>query len=103
MPLSGAHIVAGYPGSSQPDKSQPILGKIAWSESPASGVATTNSAPAVGDALGQPIFRLRSSVDAFFAIGKTPNPSASPRIFVPANTDYDIFTDTGDKAAWVVA
>jgi len=103
MPLSGAHVIAGYAGSSQPDKNQAILGKIAWSESPATGVATTNTAPAVGDALGQPIFRLRSSVDAYFAVGKTPNPAASPRVFVPANTDYDVFADTGDRAAWVAA
>lgn len=103
MPLSGVHIIAGYPGSSQPDKQQPIFGKIAWSESPAPGVATTNTAPAVGDALGQPIFRLRSSADAYFAIGKAPNPLASPRVFVPANTDVDIYVDTGDKAAWVAA
>lgn len=101
MALSGVHIVAGYAGSFRREKSQAILGKVAWSESPGTGVSTTGVAPAVHDTLGQPIFRLRSSVDAYFAIGPAPNAATGPRVFVPANTDYDVFADAGDKVQWV--
>lgn len=103
MALSGVHIVAGYAGSFRREKSQAILGKIAWSESPANGVTTTGSAPTVHDTLGQPVFRLRTSADAYFAIGVTPNATSGPRVFVPANTDYDVFADAGDKVQWVPA
>ena len=103
MAFTGVHIVAGYAGSFRRDKSQPILGKIIWSEAPATGVTTTNEVPALHDVLGQPVLRLRSAADAYFAIGKTPNASTGPRVFVPANTDYDVFADSGDKVQWAAA
>jgi hypothetical protein len=103
MALTGLHVLSGYAGSIRREKSQPILGKIIWSEAPASGVATTNVAPALSDVLGQPVFRFRSAVDAYVSIGPTPNPAANPRILVPANTDYDVFADPGDKVAWSAA
>lgn len=103
MALNGVHIVAGYAGSFRREKSQAILGKVIWSEAPATGVSTTNGAPGVHDTLGQAVLRLRSSADAYFAIGAAPNATTGPRIFVPANTDVDIFADAGDKVQWVAA
>ncbi|MDR7147133.1 hypothetical protein [Rhizobium sp. BE258] len=103
MALSGAHIVCGYAGSYRRDKSQAILGKVNWSEAPATGVTTTNGAPGAHDLYGQPMFRLRASADSYFAVGPTPNATTGPRVFVPANTDYDVFADAGDKVQWVAA
>jgi hypothetical protein len=103
MALNGLHVAAGYAGSYRRDKSQPILGKIIWSEAPASGAATTNVAPAFSDVFGQPVFRFRSSADVYVSIGPAPNPAASPRILVPAGTDYDVFAEPGDKVAWSAA
>ncbi|WP_413709833.1 hypothetical protein [Rhizobium sp. Rhizsp82] len=103
MAFSGFRVVCGYAGSYRRDKSQAILGKIIWAETPATGVATTNGAPADSDAYGQPFFRLRSSVDAYVSIGTAPNANAEPRILVPANTDYDVFAGGGEKVQWVAA
>ncbi|TWF53306.1 hypothetical protein FHW37_104585 [Neorhizobium alkalisoli] len=103
MPLSGAHIIAGYASTFRPERNEPILGKVVWSESPATGVTTTRTAPLPHDTMGQAIFRLRSSMDAYFAIGPNPNASASPRVFVPANTDYDVYVEPNDRAQWVAA
>lgn len=104
MALSGIHIVAGYAGSIvSRDKSQPILGRIIWTETLITPGTTTNAAPLPSDAEGQPIFRLRCSIDAYVSIGKAPDATSSPRFFLPANTDYDVFPDSGLKLAWVPA
>lgn len=104
MAFSGFHVIAAYAGASMArDKSQSILGEISRSESPSSGVSTTNVSPAINDATGQPFFRIRGVADSWVSIGKSPNASANPRIRVPANTDYDIFAEPGDKLQWVAA
>ena len=104
MAFSGLTVACAFAGSlAARDKSQPIMGKIVWTEEPASGTPTASVAPGVSDAAGQPIFRIRAAADSWVAIGKMPNASAAPRILVPANTDYDVFVDAGDKLAWVAA
>lgn len=103
MAFSGLHIVCGYAGSYRRDKSQAILGKRVWSEAPASGVTTTNAAPADTDNGGQPIMRIRASADSWVSIGAAPNASTSVRFLVPANTDYDVFVEFGEKVQWVAA
>ncbi|WP_337267111.1 hypothetical protein [Oryzifoliimicrobium ureilyticus] len=103
MAFSGLNVVCAFAGSYRREKTQAIIGKLNWSEAPASGAATTNAAPPVNDVLGQAIFRIRTSADAYVSIGQTPNAANSPRLLVPANTDYDVFVDGGDKLAWVAA
>ena len=104
MALSGLHVVAGYAGSSsQRHLSQPLLGRIKWSETLATAGTSALGAPENSDREGQPVFRLRSSADAWIAIGRTPNASASPRLAIPANTDIDIFVEPGERVAWVPA
>lgn len=104
MAFSGLSVVAAYAGpTSYPDKPQAILGKIMWTEEPASGTPTSNSAPQTSPNSGQPIFRIRASVDSWVSIGSAPNASVSPRFLVAANTDYDVFVDKNDKLAWVAA
>lgn len=104
MAFTGLHVVCGYAGApSQRHLSQPILGEVKWSESPASGVTTTNAALASSDTMGDPIFRIRTSADSWVSIGKSPNASANPRFLVPASEDYDVFVEPGDKLAWVAA
>src|SRR6478736_2177079 len=98
MAFSGLHVVAAYAGSFvHRDKSQPVLGKIAWSEAPASGVTTTNAAPANSDPNGQPLFRIRASADSYVSIGKTPNATSGTKFLVPAGEDVDVFVEPGDK------
>lgn len=104
MAFSGLHIVCGYAGSSiSRDTSQPILGRLAWSEAPSSGVTSTNAAPDVRDAEGQPLFRIRASADSWVSIGATPNATSGKRILVAAATDVDIFAEPGDRLQWVAA
>lgn len=104
MPLSGLHVVCGYAGApSQRHRSQPILGEVRWSESPASGVTTTNTAIVPSDTMGDPVFRIRTSAEAWVSVGANPNANANPRILVPAGEDYDIFVEPGDRLQWVAA
>ncbi len=52
---------------------------------------------------GDPIFYLRSSQDAWVAIGPTPDASNGPRMLLAANTDFGLYVDPGDKLAWLPA
>lgn len=104
MALTGLVVVAAYAGSSvSRHLSQPIMGRIAWSETLATPGTTTNVAPPNRDDNGQPFVRLRCNVDAWVAVGKAPNAAASPRIALAANTDFDMFVDPGEKVAWIAA
>lgn len=104
MAFTGLHVVCGYAGApSQRHRSQAILGEVKWTESPSSGVSTTNVAVAPSDTMGDPIFRIRASADAWVSIGASPNASANPRLLVPAGEDYDVFVEPGDKLAWLAA
>lgn len=104
MAFSGLHVVCGFAGSLfARDKSQAILGKIAWSEAPATGVTTTNAAPDANDGAGQPLFRIRAAADSYVSIGPSPNSAANPRFLAAAGTDYDIYVQPGDKLQWVAA
>jgi len=104
MAFSGVHVVCGYAGSLfARDKSQAILGKIAWSEAPASGVASTNAAPAENAGSGQAMFRIRAAADSWVSVGPTPNATSGTRFLVPASTDYDVYAEPNDKFQWIAA
>ncbi|MBB2818978.1 UNVERIFIED_ORG: hypothetical protein GGD59_002223 [Rhizobium esperanzae] len=104
MAFSGLHVVCGYPGSLfARDKSQAILGKIAWSEAPATGVTSTNAAPGESAGSGQAIFRIRAAADSWVSVGPAPNATSGNRFLVPAATDYDVYAEPGDKLQWVEA
>lgn len=104
MALTGLHVICGFAGSSvHRDKSEAILGRVAWSEQPESGVATTNAAPGARDAEGQAIFRIRAAADSWVSVGTAPNPSTGTRFLVAAGTDYDVFADEGDRLKWIAA
>jgi len=104
MAFSGVHVVCGYAGSLfARDKSQAILGKIAWSEAPASGVASTNAAPAENAGSGQAMFRIRAAADSWVSVGPAPNATSGTRFLVPASTDYDVYAEPNDKFQWIAA
>ncbi|MBX5132530.1 hypothetical protein HJB80_07615 [Rhizobium lentis] len=104
MALSGLHIVCGYAGSQTARyTSQAVLGKIMWSEAPASGVTSTNSAPVASDIAGDPIFRLNAAADSWVSIGKTPDATSGTRFIVRAGADYDVYAQPGDKLQWIAA
>ncbi|MGM4911418.1 hypothetical protein [Rhizobium sp. 768_B6_N1_8] len=104
MAFSGLHVVCGYAGSLfARDKSQAILGKIAWSEAPATGVTSTNVAPQESAASGQAIFRIRAAADSWVSVGPTPDATTGKRFLVPASTDYDVYAEPNDKFQWIAA
>ncbi|MBB2794421.1 UNVERIFIED_ORG: hypothetical protein GGD58_003291 [Rhizobium pisi] len=104
MAFSGLHVVCGYAGSqAQRWASQALLGKIAWSEAPATGVTSTNSAPASSDIAADPIFRINAAADSWVSIGPTPNATSGTRFLVRAGADYDIYAQQGDKFQWIAA
>ena len=91
MALSSRHVVSGYAGSFfARDKSQAILGKIAWLEAPFTGVTSTNTAPGESTS-GQPMMRIRASANFWVPIGPTPNATRYTRFYVLANTNCDKF------------
>lgn len=97
-------VTCAFAGSSASrDKSQAILSKLAWQESPASGVASTNVAPAPTDTYGQSIFRGHASADCWFSYGKSPNSAGNSRVLVSAGTDIDVFAEAGDSFMWQAA
>lgn len=104
MAFSGLHVVCGYPGSLfARDKSQAILGKIAWSEAPATGVTSTNFAPGENAGSGQAIFRIRAAADSWVSVGPAPDATTGKRFLVPAATDYDVYAEPNDKFQWIAA
>ncbi|EJC75580.1 hypothetical protein Rleg10DRAFT_5786 [Rhizobium leguminosarum bv. trifolii WSM2012] len=104
MAFSGLHVVCGFPGSLfARDKSQAILGKISWSEAPASGVTSTNAAPQENAGSGQAMFRIRAAADSWVSVGPTPDATTGKRFLVPASTDYDVYAEPGDKFQWIAA
>lgn len=104
MAFAGLHVVCGYAGSLfARDKSQAILGKIAWSEAPSTGVTSTNAAPQESAGSGQAIFRIRAAVDSWVSVGPTPDATTGKRFLVPAATDYDVYAEPNDKFQWIAA
>ncbi|ALN73519.1 hypothetical protein [Aureimonas sp. AU20] len=113
MALSGLHVACGFVGgygrsqagsvASSSIAVIPLLSKAVWSETLASAATTTSSAPAGGNGAGAPVFTIRSSIDAWVAIGVAPDATIGPRRLIPAGTDVHLFVDSGDKLAWVAA
>lgn len=103
MAFTGLTVACGFAvGDNSDNKShQPIMAKAVWSEEPASGVATTNSAP--GETGMDPIMRIYAAADSWISVGPNPDASSGPRLLVPALTVYDIYVSAGDKLEWVAA
>ena len=103
MALTGIHVVCGFAGIDGFENSVPeIIKDAVWSESPASGVTSTNAAPNAGIS-GNAVFRVDVSADSYVSVGPTPNASQSPRHFVRAGAPHDIGVKPGDKFQWVAA
>jgi hypothetical protein len=104
MAFAGLHVVCGYTGSqSARYTSQALLGKIVWTEAPATGVTSTNFAPISSDIAGDPIFRINASADSWVSIGKTPDATTGKRFLVRAGADYDVYAEPNDKFQWIAA
>lgn len=104
MAFSGLHVISAYAGAGyMRDRSQTVLGKIQWSESPATGVTSTNVAPGFDGQRGQPIFRIRAAADSWVSIGAAPNATSGTRFLVPTGVDYDVYVAPGDKLQWIAA
>lgn len=104
MAFTGVTVACGFAVADNSDNKshQPIMAKALWSEEPASGVATTNTAP--GSTGMDPLMRIYSGTDdVWVSVAGAPNPNASPRLLVPAATIYDIYVGAGDRLAWVAA
>lgn len=103
MPFSGLHVVCAYAGSGAPQReSAPTLGRPLWSETLATAGSTTHASPGA-DRNGDAVFHLRASVDAYAAIGPSPNANTGTRVFVPVGEFVTVYTTAGDKLAWVEA
>ena len=98
MALNGLHVTCAPIANYQ---SVALMKRPAWSHTMATSGVTTLKAPSVP----MIAFEVRSSVDAFVAIGPTPDapPDGEGRIFVAANVTRQIFCDPGDKLAWLAA
>lgn len=104
MAFSGLHVTCGYAGGSVArHNDMPILGKISWSQTMASADTTTQSAPAVDDTRGDPMFQVIASADSYVAIGAAPNASTGARVLVLASERVEFYAEPGDKLAWVAA
>lgn len=85
---------------------QHLPSRMIWSEAPASGVVSSNSAPGVPAEYGPLIFRVYATANSWIAISggvpgsSNPNSAASPRVFLPANTERDYIVLPGDKIMW---
>ena len=105
MALSGLHVSLHYVGGEGFGKDNlPIPSEALASETMASA-ATTAMVVAGSDPVfkGRPMYRVRSSADAWVSTGVQPNASASPRALIAANTDYDFFVKIGHRLAWILA
>lgn len=103
MALSGIHVVCAFAGIDGYETAIPeIIKDAVWSESPSTGVISTNAAPNTGSK-GSAVFRIDVSADSYVSIGPVPNASASPRHFVRAGSPYDVGVNPGDKFQWVAA
>ncbi|KQT48935.1 hypothetical protein ASG43_08870 [Aureimonas sp. Leaf454] len=105
MALSGLHVVCGVAGSPAELGGHaidlPLMSYVLhWSETLATAGPTTKAVP-VG--ASRSAFRVRCSVDAYVAVGKTPDAVNGPRFYVPANDDYDVMAPAEAKVAWVAA
>lgn len=103
MAFVGLNVLQGYAGGAGGNNTvQSLISNPQWSETLEAPGETTNSAIG-GSGTGRPVFRFRSEVDAFVSVGPTPDATNGTRYAVPANTDYDVFANPGDKVAWTTA
>lgn len=102
---SGVHILCGFVDTTGEAS---LLGQFVWSQTMASAGTTTRAAPTRGDndfARGGAdlCFEIAAGVDAFVAIGPTPDATAGARMLVRGGDTRNVLCDPGDKVAWVAA
>src|SRR4051794_3066466 len=102
MALSGLHVACGFIGETRRYDTSSLFGHVAWAQTLGSPGTTAQAAPASG-ALGDPVFQVRASADAYVAAAPSPDASSGARIFVPANETVTLYVSPGDKLAWVAA
>ncbi|KAA3500818.1 hypothetical protein DXM27_16575 [Rhizobium rhizogenes] len=105
MAFTGFHVFCAFAGGTGENgpRAAALLQRMQWSETLSAPGATTNAAPKGRQPYGDPIFYLRSSQDAWVAIGPAPDASNGPRMLLAANTDFGLYVDPGDKLAWLPA
>lgn len=102
MALTGIHVVntnlVVFQGATLPSKP-------AWSQTMDSAGTTTNGAAGTQTS----VFQVDAGVDAYFAVGASPNASNTTgtgqgaRYLVRAGTTREVFCQPGDKLAWTPA
>ena len=104
MALSGVHICFGSSAiglsTSQAQSTLPF--KAASSQTMAAGGTSTISAPSAAN--GQPLLSISASAAIFYATGPSPDATNGPRRYYdPSFGREDIFVNSGDFFAWVLA
>lgn len=100
MSLSGVHIAFGT--ATEANVTPGLLSSTLASQTMASAGTATVVAPIVQG--GQPVLSIAASAPIFFATGPLPDATNGPRRYYdPATGPLDIFVNSGDKFAWIVA
>jgi len=109
MTAFAVHLVCAHAGAEERGH-QPLalVGPAVWSETYSSlsasvNTVSTNVATGVDAKKGAQVFQVRTTVDIFFAIGGTPDATASPRRFLASGEAIDVLVGVGDKFAVVSA
>jgi len=103
--LTGLHVVQALAGGRGWEGAFVEAMRIPrWSETlPVAGATTKSAERSRLHGLGEPVFVLRSSADAFVAAGPNPDASTGPKFFIPADEEYFIAADQGDRVAYASA
>lgn len=104
MALPSFTVTCSYSGTPDFNQSTPPLpGALVWQEAASSGVASTNSVPAINKQSGPCVLTVYAAADSWFSYGASPNSAASPRVAVPAATLLYFIAAPGDKFMWQAA
>ncbi len=105
MALSGVHVACSKVGGFGPGAQGtiPLIGPAYWSETLTSPGTTMNVAPSGGIEAGGTVFTVRTSAEAYVAIGANPNASTGARHHLAAGEKAYFFVNSGDKLAWIAA
>lgn len=104
MALPAFTVTCSYSGTPDYNQSAPPLpGALVWQEAPATGVASTNTVPAVNRQSGPAVLTVYATADSWFSYGAAPNSATSPRVAVPALMLLYFIAAPGDKFMWQAA
>jgi hypothetical protein len=76
-----------------------LVGIIAWSQTMSVAGTTSQAVPAIPSS----VFETAAAVDAYYAIGKNPDPVNGPRRLIRGGETQTQFCQPGDYFAWVAA